>query len=551
MESRRASKPGARLRLGDILVAEGLITPAQLKQALDFGRSKGLKLGEALEELGLVNEEQVTKALARQLNLPQVDLSKVVIDSSLREVVPEMLARKYILIPIGKKGGELLVAISDPLNVMAVDEVGRVAKAKVVTCIAPKSQIMAAIEKLYHKEGLHTPEGFGEAADSEAVEVVNDFILSAVQREASDIHVEPLESHLRIRVRVDGVLHVLKQLPMELYPSILSRIKVMAAMDIGERRRPQDGRFEMAVAGKEIDFRVSTLPTSKGEKVVMRLLDKSSIKLSLENLGLNPAQHALLDSNLRNPHGMILVTGPTGSGKTTTLYAGLNLLNSIEKNIVTVEDPVEYELEGVSQVQVNPKADLTFANALRSILRQDPDIVMIGEIRDVETAEIAIHAALTGHLVLSTLHTNTSSGAVARLMDMGVQPFLIASSLELVVAQRLVRRLCQDCKEPFDPPDTLWRDLGIEPRKDVTIYRSKGCPLCNNTGYRGRIAIFELMPMNREMERLVMERASSSQLMHEAVKQGMTTLRESGVEKVLEGVTSIDEVLRVTMDSVS
>ena len=533
-------------RLGDILVDEGVISQAELIQALDYGKQKGLKLGQALKELGMADETAVTKALSNQLRIPLINLEKIVLDPALGQVVPEMLARKHLLVPVGKKEGKILVAMADPLNIYAFDEVSRSAKAKVEACIAPESQIRSALERLYAKEAA-APSATEETEENEAVSIINETILEGVKSGASDIHIEPMETHLRIRHRVDGVLQSVKQLSLDLHPSMVSRLKVMSGLDIGEKRRPQDGRFQMSVTGREIDFRVSTLPTSKGEKVVLRLLDKASIRHSLGELGLEEDQRYLLEKNLKNPHGMILVTGPTGSGKTTTLYACLNIINSVDKNIVTVEDPVEYELEGINQVQVNPKADLTFANALRSILRQDPDIVMIGEIRDSETSEIAIQAALTGHLVLSTLHTNTSAGAITRLLDMEIQPFLIASSLYLVVAQRLLRRLCPACKRPFVPEKELIEQWGLE--GPLELFSPVGCQECNNTGYRGRLAIFEMLEITPAIEVLIMRKAGASDILGQAKGQGTKTLRESGLDKAVAGITSLDEVFRVTMDA--
>ena len=440
------------------------------------------------------------------------------------------------------------MAFADPLNIFALDDVAKQTRDKIVISVAPESQIVAAIDRIYTHEGGRAAVAEGGAEDSEAVIAVNDLMLQAVREGASDIHLEPTESCLRARFRVDGLMRVAREFPSQLHPSIVSRIKVLSQMDIGERRKPQDGRFEIPVAGRNFDIRVSTLPINYGEKIVMRLLDKSKVKIDLQELGLDPDQQVLFKKHLYHPHEIILVTGPTGSGKTTTLYAALNLINSIDKNIVTVEDPVEYELEGVNQVQVNPRAALTFASALRSILRQDPDVIMIGEIRDVETAEIAIQSALTGHLVLSTLHTNDACGSISRLIDMGIPPFLIASALGVVIAQRLVRMLCTSCRESFNPPTKVQAELGLEYDPDRVFYQSKGCPRCDNTGYRGRLAIYEILPLTSSLETLIMERASTNALYRQAQQEGMVSLRQSGIKKVLEGLTSLDEVMRVTMD---
>ena len=541
-------QPKGKKRFGDILIDGGLITPTQLQQALTYGSERGIKLGQALQELGFVNEIAVAKTLSTQLKIPFVDLEKIVIDPEIVTAVPELLARKHKVIAIGRKPDELLIAFSDPLNIFAIDEISKQIKEKLVTCVAVESRIVAAIDRLY-TSGMAESRPDESEEESEAVSAINDLLLQAVRAEASDIHIEPSETSVRVRMRIDGVLRSSREFAVEMHPSLISRIKIMGRMDIGERRKPQDGRFEIPVSGRSFDVRVSTLPTNDGEKAVMRLLDKSKVKINLRKLGFEASQQAAFENHLQHPHEIILVTGPTGSGKTTTLYAALNYINSVEKNIVTVEDPVEYELKGVNQVQVNPKADLTFGSALRSILRQDPDVVMIGEIRDVETSEIAIQAALTGHLVLSTLHTNDSCGAVTRLIDMGIPPFLISSALGLVIAQRLVRLLCPDCKETFAAPAALQKELGLEVREDRTIYRGKGCAKCDDSGYRGRLAIYEILNVTKGLEELIMKRASSHELYRQALNDGMISLRKSGIAKVLEGVTSVDEVMRVTMDS--
>jgi type IV pilus assembly protein PilB len=536
-------------RFGDILVDGGLITATQLHQALAYASDRRIKLGMALQKLGLVNDVAVAKTLASQLGLPFVDVEKIVIDSEIVNAIPELVARKYKVIALGRKPGEVLVAFADPLNIFAIDEVKKHSKGNIVMSVAAESKIIAVIDWVYDQQSAHTSASPGNVEESEAVKAVNDMMLQAVKGGASDIHLEPTEKFLRVRSRVDGVMRVNRELPLELHPSIISRIKVLAHMDIGEKRKPQDGRFEMPVGGRDFDVRVSTLPIKNGEKVVMRLLDKSRVKIDLQELGLDPDQVALFKKHLYRPHDVILVTGPTGSGKTTTLYAALNLINSIEKNIVTVEDPVEYELAGVNQVQVNPRADLTFASALRSILRQDPDVVMIGEIRDVETAEITIQAALTGHLVLSTLHTNDSCGSITRLIDMGIPPFLIASAVGAVIAQRLVRRLCKDCRTPFNPPPKIQKELGLAYDPERVFYQIRGCPKCEHTGYFGRMAIYEILSITPNLETMIMERASAHELYRQALNDGLVSLRRSGIAKVVDGLTSLDEVLRVTMDS--
>jgi type IV pilus assembly protein PilB len=535
-------------RFGDILVEGGLITATQLQQALDYGRAEGLKLGNALQRLGFVTETDIARTLSQQLRIPFVDLAKIVIDPELARIIPEIVARKHKVIAIGRKEDQLLVAFVDPLNIFATDEVDRQTKDRLVICIALEGLILNAIDTIYTK----ADKGGGKAkeadgGESEAVVAVNEVMLQAVKDGASDIHIEPDDEKFRVRIRVDGVLHALREYPMELHPNIVSRIKIMANLDIGERRKPQDGRFEITVAGRSFDVRTSTLPLNKGEKVVMRLLDKSKIKIDLQGLGFGQEQYQVFTEHLERPHEIILVTGPTGSGKTTTLYGALNQINDVGRNIVTVEDPVEYELRGVNQVQINPKADLTFVTALRSILRQDPDVVMIGEIRDVETAEIAMQAALTGHLVLSTLHTNDAAGAITRLVDMGIPPFLIASSVGLVVAQRLVRLLCPHCKQRFVPSEEVQRDMGLDYGADRYFFRAVGCPQCDGSGYQGRVAIYEILPVSDAIESMIMEKASSRTLFRQAQNEGLVSLREAGLSKVQAGLTSLEELMRVTM----
>ncbi len=543
--------PPPRKRFGDILVDAGLITPTQVKEALDYGKEHDIKLGQSLRDLGFVDDLSIAQSIAKQLSLPFIDFDKVVIDPKIVALVPEIIARKHKLIALGKRQEELLVAFADPLNIFAIDEVTKAVAGKIVPCVAAESRIVEAIDKSYHskQEITEKTEGTGGADDSQAVDLVNNIILQAVNEGSSDIHIEPAGKNVRIRFRVDGLLRVAKEIPIDLHPSIVSRLKIISQLDIGERRKPQDGRFEIPIGGKSYDVRVSTLPLNDGEKIVMRLLDKSKIKIDLQDLGFEPQHLQTFDAHLHSPHEIILVTGPTGSGKTTTLYGALNRINSVEKNIITVEDPVEYELLGVNQVQVNPKANLTFASALRSILRQDPDVVMIGEIRDVETAEIAIQAALTGHLVLSTLHTNDSTGAITRLIEMGIAPFLISSALGLVLAQRLLRLLCPHCKTEFSPSKALRSDLGLPEDPALKLFRPNGCERCGHIGQKGRLAIYEVLAMSREIELLIMGKASSHEIYRQALKEGLVSLRQAGIRKMLAGVTSPDEVMRVSMDN--
>jgi type IV pilus assembly protein PilB len=537
-------------RFGDILVDGGLITESQLGQALKFGRENDVKLGQALLDLGFVTEEAVARTLSRQLQIPYVDLNKIVLDPEIVALIPESVARKNKILAIGKRPGEVLVALSDPLNIFAIDAASQHLKGTLVPCVAMESLLSAAIDQQYGSMAAMAGACLlnVDGDESEAVMAINDILIQAVRAEASDIHIEPDISEVRVRCRVDGLLKNIRSYPMEMHPNLISRIKIMSQLDIGERRKPQDGRIELPIAGKEFDIRVSILPLSKGEKVVMRLLDKSKVKINLADLGFEPEQERIFRHHLAMPHEIILVTGPTGSGKTTTLYGALNKINTPEKNIVTVEDPVEYDLVGVNQVQVNLKANLTFVSALRSILRQDPDIVMIGEIRDVETAEIAIQAALTGHLVLSTLHTNDSCGAVARLIDMGIPPFLIASSLGLVLAQRLPRRLCPACKERQEITPSLAELFPGRPLEEIVIYRPKGCPQCENSGFRGRTAIYEILEPSKEIEKLIMEQASSRDIARQAAREGFQNLRQAGLTKVLAGITSLDEILRLSLE---
>ncbi|MEA2082988.1 MAG: ATPase, T2SS/T4P/T4SS family [Thermodesulfobacteriota bacterium] len=542
-----------KMRFGDIMVSGGLISATQLQQALEYGKGKGVKVGEALLELAFVDEVAIARVLSKQLNIPYVDLDKIVIDPELAQTVPEIMARKNKVLVLGKRQEEILVAFADPLNIFAVDEVKRCLKGNLLTCVAVQSKLISVIDRVYSKKIIpeqESPDSFEPESGEEsiAVNVVNDLLLQAVRQGASDVHIEPSIDKIRVRLRVDGILRLAKEFPMDMHPVLISRIKVISQLDIGERRRPQDGRFEVPVSGREFDIRVSTLPLKNGEKVVMRLLDKSKVKVSLQDLGFEQEQQTLFEEHLAHPHEIMLVTGPTGSGKTTTLYAALNYINTIGKNIVTVEDPVEYELFGVNQVQVNPKADLTFASALRSILRQDPDVVMIGEIRDAETAEIAIQAALTGHLVLSTLHTNDASGAIARLIDMGIAPFLISSAVGLVLAQRLLRLLCPKCKESFSPPASLQEELGLKFDPERIFYKAVGCNSCENTGLKGRVAIYEVLSVTKGIEDLIMTKASSHEIMAQAVSEGILSMRQSGIRKMLAGTTPLDEVLRVSLE---
>jgi len=549
-----------------MLLSEGLITQAQLDAALKAQADRGLPIGQLLVESGAVTEAVLSGALARQLGLEFVDLAEYPIDRGAVALLPEAMARRLLALPITWADDRLQVAMADPGNVLAIDDLRAVTGAEIQVVVATRTQLAEAIDR-FHRLDAEVDEvaqiAAGELADDaddevarEAVEdapivkFVNLLIAQAVADRASDIHVEPTESDLRIRFRVDGVLHEVMHSPRSIQGGVISRLKVMADINIAERRIPQDGRISLNVAGKAVDLRVATLPTVYGEKVVMRILDKTQARLSLSDLGFHPAVLPRFEACFRKPYGTILVTGPTGSGKSTTLYATLNVINSTDRNVITVEDPVEYRLPGVNQVQVNPKAGLTFASALRSILRSDPDIVLVGEIRDRETATIAIEASLTGHLVLSTLHTNDAASTPMRLVEMGVEPFLVVSALDCVVAQRLARKLCDRCREEYEPSHAELTEAGwpaalLKAEGAPTLYRAVGCAACSRTGYRGRLAVHEVLVMSEEIRRMVVERYSSDDIKKTALSQGMLTLREDGLVKVAQGKTTLEELFQV------
>jgi type IV pilus assembly protein PilB len=553
-----------RRPLGSLLVAEDLITQDQLDAALAEQVAGGLPLGRILVERGQLAEVDLARTLAAQHGLDFVDLAEYPVDRVAIGLVPEPVTRRYKALPIGWDDGRLVVAMADPTNVFALDDIHSLTKAEVKAVVVTKDQLLEALDRFHRLDG-EAGEVAQIAADEltaaddatqvrEAVDeapivrFVNLLITQAVADRASDIHVEPAATDLRIRYRVDGVLHQVMRSPRSIQAGVISRLKIMADINITERRLPQDGRMSLTVGAKTIDLRVATLPTVHGEKVVMRILDNSQARLDLTDLGFRPDALRRYEACYRKPYGTILVTGPTGSGKSTTLYATLNVLNDEQRNIITVEDPVEYRLEGVNQIQVNPRAGLTFAAALRSILRADPDIILVGEIRDRETAVIAIEAALTGHLVLSTLHTNDAASTPMRLIEMGVEPFLVTSALDCVVAQRLARRLCDRCKQAYSPsPAELseagWpaSELGGHPE----LFRPVGCPACTRTGYRGRLAIQEVMVLSEEIDRMIIERYSSDDLKKAAIAEGMAPLREDGLLKVAQGITTLEEIFRV------
>ena len=549
-------------QLGQILIEQGLITPAQLEQALEEHRKTPKSLGRVLIDLQLIKEADLVRALAEQVGLEFVDLADYHIDPSSTMLLPDALARRYRAIPIGERDGKLLVAMSDPANVYALDDIRTITNRDVQPVVATAADVEQAIQKFAGMDGqvealasqaseqLETDDEQLESALEEApiVKLVQAIMTQAVGDRASDVHIEPTERDVRVRFRVDGVLHDVMHSPKNIQGGLISRLKVMADLNIAEKRVPQDGRISMRVGGRTLDLRVATLPTVYGEKIVIRVLDKSQALLRLEDLGFADDSYKRFSASFSKPYGAILVTGPTGSGKSTTMYATLNILNEEDRNIITVEDPVEYRLDGVNQMQVNPKAGLTFASALRSILRADPDIVLIGEIRDKETATIAIEAALTGHLVLSSLHTNDAASAISRLVEMEVETFLVASAIDCVVAQRLFRVLCERCKEAYKPEHAELAAAGypewLIPEID-TLYRPTGCSACSNTGYRGRAGLYEVMPMSEEIQRLTVDRASADELRKVAIEQGMITLRDDGLEKARMGRTSIGEIARV------
>ncbi len=546
--------------LGALLLEEGIVTQDALDKGLEIHQEMGLPLARVLLDEHLVDERDLVRVLARSIGLEFVDLREITVDPAAASLVPENLAARYAAVPIAFDGDRLVVAMADPANVLAIDDIRAITGREVIPKVATRGDVEEAINRLASLntsvtdlaelaaedslEAQDLPALEAIADEAPVVKLVNMLITRASADRASDIHIEPTERDLRVRFRIDGVLHEIMRTPRSIVNAVVSRLKIMADIDIAERRRPQDGRINLRVGGRQLDLRVSTLPTIYGEKVVMRLLDTSNALLELEDLGFSPYTLERFETSYSKPYGTILVVGPTGSGKSTTLYATLNVLNKPETNIITIEDPVEYRLPGVNQVQVNRKAGLTFAAGLRSFLRQDPDVMLVGEIRDGETASIAIESALTGHLVLSTLHTNDAPSSVSRLIEMGVEPFLVGSALDSVLAQRLARRLCEHCKEPYEPSEQLVEQARWTTAPD-TVYRANGCKVCSHTGYRGRVAVHELMLVDEEIERLAVERVSTDRLARAAVEAGMRTLREDGMEKVSEGVTSFEEILRV------
>jgi type IV pilus assembly protein PilB len=546
-------------RLGDLLVDSSIISAEQLQEALKEQQKTKQKLGDLLITQGYITEQQLIEVLEFQLGIPHVSLFKYQIDPSIAQIIPESLARRYQAIPIKKEGSKLLVAMADPLDYFAIEELRMSTGFRIEPAISSKEELQRAIARHYGLQDsmsqmlieLPTQDEIRETEitneDSPVVRLVNQMIQQAMQLRVSDIHVDPGESNVAIRYRLDGVLRTERTIPKQMQGFITARLKIMAKLNIAERRLPQDGRMKLQFDMRTLDIRVSSLPTIHGEKIVLRLLDLSTGVKSIDLLGFNGHNYTLFKEMIERPYGMILITGPTGSGKTTTLYSALSHLNKETANIITVEDPVEYQLEGINQVHVNPTIGLSFAAGLRSILRQDPNIVMVGEIRDAETAEIAIRASLTGHLVLSTLHTNDAVSSITRLRDMGIEPYLIASSLIGVVAQRLVRRICLDCKTSYTPTEQekiLLVNRGIKAEK---LYRGNGCGSCNKTGYRGRVAIHEILGINDEIRRLVSDFTTMEELRKAALDQGMIQLMDDGLAKVSQGITTLQEVIRETV----
>ncbi|MDP8224110.1 MAG: type IV-A pilus assembly ATPase PilB [Candidatus Lernaella stagnicola] len=564
---------GGEDKLGEILVREDLISPEQLETALAEQKVSGGRLSYHLSRLGYLEESELADILSRQYNVPSINLSEFEIDPEVIKLISRDIVEKYKVIPISKADNSLIVAMADPSNIIAIDDIKFLTGYNIEAVVATEDSIMAAIDKYYDidttedfdkvmeefededlelistEEDVNFKELEKAAEDAPVVKLVNLILSDAIKKGASDIHVEPYEKSFRVRYRIDGVLHKVMDPPRKLQNAIISRLKIMSELDIAERRLPQDGRIRLKTAkGKEMDFRVSTVPTIFGEKIVLRLLDKDSLQLDMTKLGFEEGPLKWFKEAIHKPFGMVLVTGPTGSGKTTTLYSALTELNTVHDNISTAEDPVEYTLRGVNQIQMHDSIGLNFAAALRSFLRQDPDIIMVGEIRDYETAEIAVKAALTGHMVLSTLHTNDAPSSVNRLLNMGIEPFLVTASIVLIQAQRLVRKICETCKEPVEISPQVFKDIQVsdEQAHSMSAHKGAGCMKCSKTGYRGRIALFEVLPVWEEIKEFVLNGASTSEIKREAIRLGMKTMRQAGITKIDEGITTVEEVVRVT-----
>ena len=558
-------------RLGELLVRERLITPLQLQQAVEEQRSTGGRLGYQLTKMGFIEENELTAFLSKQYGVPSIDLNEFDIEPDIIKLIPKEVVLKHQVIPVNRTGSTLIVAMADPSNIFAIDDIKFLTGYNVEVVVASEQAIESAVEKYYTSnvtfddvmldfddddvDVIDADEDINEldleksAGDAPVIKLVNLILLDAIRKGASDIHVEPFEKQLRVRYRIDGMLYEVMKPPVKLKHAITSRIKIMSQLDIAERRLPQDGRIKLKMGkNKEMDFRVSVLPVIWGEKIVLRLLDKSNLQLDMTKLGFEEKTLEVFKKSIHQPYGMILITGPTGSGKTTTLYSVLSELNTTDTNISTAEDPVEYNLYGINQVQMHDDIGLNFSSSLRSFLRQDPDIILVGEIRDFETAEIAIKASLTGHLVLSTLHTNDAPSSISRLLNMGIEPFLVSAAVILIGAQRLVRKSCNECREVVEVPRQVLLDLGVHPDEvdEFELQRGMGCRICNNTGYKGRIAVYEIMTMTEELREFVLNGASTLELKREAIRQGMKSLRMSALTKLAEGMTSLDEVSRLT-----
>jgi type IV pilus assembly protein PilB len=557
-------------RLGDLLVREGLITREQLQKALEEQRATGMRLGYVLVKLGLVQEIEITKMLARQYRVPAVDLSRFEVDEKIIKLLPPDVAVKHHVLPLKREGRTLTVAMAEPTNLTVIEDLKFITRFDIFPVIAGEYTLRQAIERYYEQTDAQLETLLKDMEEDDEVEVVeeqddddaptqvaddapvvkliNGILTDAVKRGASDIHIEPFEKEIRVRYRIDGALLEVMKPPIKLKAALTSRIKIMSSLNIAERRVPQDGRIKLKMGKRVIDFRVSTLPVIFGEKIVLRILDKGNLTLDLSKFGFEPKAEQDLMKAIMNPYGMVLVTGPTGSGKTTTLYSALSQVNTIEVNIMTAEDPVEYNIHGINQVLVRNEIGMTFAAALKAFLRQDPNIIMVGEIRDLETGGIAIKAALTGHLVLSTLHTNDAPSTITRMVDMGIEPFNVASAVNLIAAQRLVRRICKDCKQEhtYTPEELTALGFTEEQASGLTFYKGEGCDTCSDTGYKGRAGLYEIMAMSPELRRLILKEASTEDLQNQAVKDGMLTLRMDGMVKVKKGVTTLEEVVKET-----
>ena len=558
----------------DALIEAKHLKKEDIKKAINLHKEKGLNLDKILIEKGLITEQELLIILSKELNIPPIDLSKYKIDDELLDIIPERIARQYKIIPISKIGVTLTIALSDPFNIFALDDLKNLTGYEIDVVICTDSEITNAINTCYSRaslslvdmakdlgedesltfiegtdENIEIGAALEESKKAPIVQLVDLTIREALNRRVSDIHLEPTENDLRIRYRIDGTLHDVLNVPKKNQNAILTRLKIMARLDITDWRLPQDGRFKIKVRNKEVDFRVSVLPISFGQKIVLRLLDKSNLAIGLDGLGFTLESAALFKEAIANPYGMILVTGPTGSGKSTTLYSIINRLNKPDKNIITIEDPVEYQIEGITQIQIKPEIGLTFANGLRATLRQSPDIIMVGEIRDSETADIAVKSSLTGQLVLSTLHTNDAVGSITRLIDMAVEPFLVASSLVMTCAQRLCRKICPKCKEPYSVPQSVLDKIELKPDKDQVFYHGRGCDSCSNTGYRGRMGILEVLMIDDTIRDMIIKRVSQNEIKNYAIKNnGMLTLWDDAVKKFLMGLTTIEEVMRIAFE---